>query len=744
MTGRTAQGAMLVSGRCGGFSKRSGCVLVIGALAVCVARGTASAGVNEWTSGGPGGGDIATIVVDPGSPAIIYAGTLTGVFKSSDAGTTWRITGLTGTAVATLAIDPLHATTLYAGTRTGVWKSTDAGDHWSATALRDVAVDLLVIDPSNSRIVFAGGFDSTLYGSTDAGGTWQPSRTGMPDPFYLYALAMDPHRPSTIYAGGGDNDFPLQRSTDGGRTWQGVELPAGHCCIVFAIAFDPQTPDTIYLSAGIGVLKSDDGGVSWQEISGTAARLRFAAFVVDPVASTTLYALVEAEPSGDGAVYKSTDAGRTWQRTGLGQLDFRELRALAIDGTGGALYASTKRALVTSSDGGATWSPTALPGASFGGIAIDPSRPERLYAATAIGVFRSGDRGATWLQTGLRDPAQQVLVDPATPGTIYALSLSRIVKTVDDGVTWSPADDEQIHKYGILALVIDPTSSQVLYAAAGTGVFKSTDGAQHWTRMNDGITYTPDSLAIAASDPLSLYGGTYREGVFATHDGAVTWTQVLGYGRVDAVLVDPTAGTVYAAYDQGVRSRDGGRTWEPAVFPSAVDPTDPNTLYAGLSKSTDGGATFSPLPPLPLDPIYSQITAMVIHPAEPTRLYAATYAGVFSLEQNPDIPTPTATPVATPTASISSSDHGGGCALDPQPPRGALPLALFCIAMALRGVGAVYRLGAWSTLNSDRACLKRQPRARLPRPRDPRAPRSRAASRPCRSRPAISATPSRR
>ena len=96
---------------------------------------TVSAGVGVWTSGGPYGGNIRALAIDPANPATLYAGTNGGgVFKSTNGGASWTAinTGLTSTDVQALAIDPTNPTTIYAGTDGGgVFKSTNGGGSWS-------------------------------------------------------------------------------------------------------------------------------------------------------------------------------------------------------------------------------------------------------------------------------------------------------------------------------------------------------------------------------------------------------------------------------------------------------------------------------------------------------------------------------------------------------------------------------------------------------------------------------------
>ena len=105
---------------------------VLWASAGCVAR---HGGPDPLTSIRPGGGIINVLAIDPATPTTLYAGTASGVFKSTDGGGSWRAVnaGLTALHVRALALDPATPTTLYAGTYGGgVCKSTDGGGSWRA------------------------------------------------------------------------------------------------------------------------------------------------------------------------------------------------------------------------------------------------------------------------------------------------------------------------------------------------------------------------------------------------------------------------------------------------------------------------------------------------------------------------------------------------------------------------------------------------------------------------------------
>ncbi len=156
------------------------CVVI---LSMCGAAGS-YAGQGTWTSGGPYGGSVRALAIDPGTPATLYAGTAGGgVFKSGDAGSTWSAanSGLTNPNVRALAIDPVTPATIYAGTTGGVFKSTDGGDTWAAanTGLTGTFITALAIDPTTPATLYAATGTGGVFKSTNSGGTWTAANTGL-------------------------------------------------------------------------------------------------------------------------------------------------------------------------------------------------------------------------------------------------------------------------------------------------------------------------------------------------------------------------------------------------------------------------------------------------------------------------------------------------------------------------------------------------------------------------------------
>ncbi len=185
---------------------------------------------------------ITALVVDPATPATLYAGTGLGPG---------------------------------AGDASGVFKSTNGGESWTAInigltsvyGLSPPSVFALAIDPSAPRTLYASTYAGGVFKSTDGGGNWSAINTGLTrtgNALIVSALAIDPSAPATIYAGSGyNNEFwfgaGVFKSTNGGASWSGINAGLTDSS-VFALAMDPSTPSTLYAGTLGGVFKSTDAG----------------------------------------------------------------------------------------------------------------------------------------------------------------------------------------------------------------------------------------------------------------------------------------------------------------------------------------------------------------------------------------------------------------------------------------------------------------------------------------------------
>jgi photosystem II stability/assembly factor-like uncharacterized protein len=370
---------------------------------------------------------------------------------------------------------------------------------------------------------------SHLYRSTDGGATWNrvdiieillaspldrcPRGAGRT--FRL--LAVDPTAPATLYASLSLSG--LLRSSDGGISWQ----PAGLPRTVLSLAL---TPSSLYAGTSRGgVYRSDDHGLTWRAASEGLTGFSVSELAVDPTTPTTLYA------STDNGVHKSDDGGLTWRAVGLSGQRVRTLAVIPTTPT--TLYAGVgygdEPGVYKSTDGGETWRAIGLPGQRILTLAVDPTTPTTLYAGVQEGgVQRSDDGGETWRAVGLPGRTVRALaIHPVEPATLFAGTNDNgdnaLFRSTDGGATWS----ESIRTTGIIAVVIDPNAPETVYAANENGeILRSTDGGATWSReKGSSIFRTPLSLLLVTdpAQPPAIYVGTSISGVWRLAIDKARW-----------------------------------------------------------------------------------------------------------------------------------------------------------------------------------------------------------------------------
>jgi photosystem II stability/assembly factor-like uncharacterized protein len=280
--------------------------------------------------------------MDPTNPATVYAGAFgSGVFKSTNSGASWGPAGMAGSNVFALAMDPTNLNIIYAGGVGGVFKSTNGGVSWSFKGLGgDSIVYALAVDPGNPNTIYETGnhcpdcdyYPSVVHKSTDGGESWNAvlSNLSIPRP-----LTIDSNNSLNVYVG---DLAGIHKSTDGGGSWnfytQGLPFN-----FVYSLAIDPSNPNTIYAGTwgrypyGTGVFKSIDAGTTWNGVG--LANNTILALAVDPIRTNTIY----AGTYGLG-VFKSTDAGANWTAFNDGLTNLI-VRTLAIDPSGTQLHGGT-------------------------------------------------------------------------------------------------------------------------------------------------------------------------------------------------------------------------------------------------------------------------------------------------------------------------------------------------------------------------------------------------------------------
>jgi photosystem II stability/assembly factor-like uncharacterized protein len=538
--------------------------------------------------------------------------------------------------------------------------------HWTAIGPDGVNVVTLVIDPVVAAIAFAGTTGSGVLKTTDGGASWAITSAGLPTNNVL-ALAIDPTRPSTLYAG---TDVGVFKSTDGGQSWAAANggLDGAPQIVVSALAIDPASPTTVYASTSGGVFKTTNGAASWTSINAGLSGLAARVIAVDPTAPSIVYVGVDDNVNYlNYGVFKSSDGGATWTKiysTPTGEDGGAPpITALAIDPRSPSrLYAVVAfNQVLTSPDGGGTWSDLNVPADDVWSLAVDPTSPGTVYAGTYGGlVFRTTDGGAHWASASDGPQASSVNViatAASAPTTLYAGAHNGVFRSSDGAQTWThPALG--VRDVGVYPLAVDPTASSTIYAAVGRIVMKTTDGGAHWAESNTGLSAELPEIYRLAVDPVSpsiVYAvqGTPFSGhtvIYKSTDGGAHWAPpsglVLYPGDLRALVIAPSQpSTLFIGTNsQGVvKSTDGAASWAranngltavgPYVSALAVDPTTAETVYAATSptgqpdtpakifKSTDGAAHWRQIP-IAL-PANTEITSLVVDPATPSTIYAS-------------------------------------------------------------------------------------------------------------------------
>ena len=643
-------------------------------ILVATAAGVAWAGSGVWTSGGPEGGPVEALVIDPATSATLYAATRhNAVFRSTDGAAAWAAAG-TSLPRTVRALDVTADGTLFAiGDQSGVLRSIDNGASWQPVL--GGLVTALAADPSSVGTVYAGTAAGTVFKTTDAGANWTSSAQGLPESPVI-RLVVDPLTPSTLYLGveGGG----AYKSTDGGVSWTAKSQGITGATIL-SLVIDPLTPSTLYIAADLGLFKSIDGADSWTELTGLPAVL-VSRLAIDPRVPSTLLG------GSYGGVFRSLDGGASW--TGISNgVPPAEMLALAVDpASSTTFYAGTGAGVIKSVDAGASWAAAnqGLRSVRVGHLAVDPLTPATLYAASPeSGIFSSTDAGASWAEAsiGLGDLAIAALaLAPSLPQTLYTAQARALRRSQDSAASWSdPVTDPE--DFGLLgpevpSLAVDPQDAATLFASnrspgtrggpGGPGVLRSIDGAVAWLRVFEPTDLTavePGQVAIDPTDPdrvLAAFAGRETGGfaevsmILRSLDGGNTWNEELrrtGAGFV-ALDYDPLAtSTVYGVVDPGpdfaaLRSLDGGDSWNdlalalPCVNDLLPDPVTAGTLWAACDPvytSDDGGATWSVFDATGFPAGVGGALALARASGAVEAIHVGTPVGVYSYEEAPVI-----------------------------------------------------------------------------------------------------------
>jgi len=614
-------------------------------------------------------GSVGAIAVANSDPNVIYAGMGEacvrgnfshgdGVYKSTDAGKTWKNVGLTDSRqIGKIRVHPQNPDLVYVaalghvfGTNTerGVFRSKDGGKTWEKILYKDEktgAVDI-AMDPTNARILYAG--------------LWQVSRT-----------------PYGMYSGGPGSG--LYKSTDGGDTWTELKdgLPKGIKGKI-GVTVSPVNPNRVWANVEAedgGVFRSDDAGKTWRRVS-EDRKLRQRAWY---------YTHIYADTKDADRVYvlnvqfnKSIDGGKTYENIRVPHGDNHDLW-IAPEDNMRMIGANDGGACVTF-NGGKTWTAEDnQPTAQFYHVITDNRFPYYVYGAqqdnsTVAIANRNNGFGISvrdWYAVGGGESGY-IAPHPTNPNIVYAGSYGGYLTRYDHStgeerniMPWpenpmgAGAADLTYRFQWTFPIVISPHDPNTIYAA-GNVLFKSTNEGQTWEPISPDLTrndkskqassggdITKDNTSVEyyctifafMESPLQkgvMWAGSDDGLVHVTTDGGKNWQNVTPknmpeWGLISIIDASPhDAGTAYVAMNRYkhddfkpyiYKTNDYGKTWTlltkgipDGAFVRAVreDPKRKGLLYAGtetgMYASFDDGANWQALQlNLPIVPITDMV-----------------------------------------------------------------------------------------------------------------------------------------
>ncbi len=667
----------------------------------------------EWsnTSILRGGRSIAVAGSDARPNEYYFGATGGGLWKTTDGGQNWRpVTDgkINSSSVGAVAVCAANPDVVYIGTGEtqlrgnilqgdGVYRSTDAGTTWTHLGLAETQnVSRIRIHPEDCDIAWVGGFgvhsmpnpERGVFKTTDGGKTWRKTLFKS-DEAGIADLAVDPANPDVLFAtvweawrkswgmSSGGDESGLWKSTDGGETWQDITATLGldpaQPIGKIGVTVSGANPNRVWVLVEHepegGVYRSDDGGRTWEHLN-DERKLRQRAFYytriyADPKDENVVYAL-------NTGFYKSTDGGKTFPTS---------LRVPHGDNHDLWISSTDPQRMVNANDGGAnvsvnggqTWTDQDYATSQFYRVITTTHEPYHICGAQQDNSTACMPSGG-WDHLSAQVPAPfyydvggcesgYIAPDPKNPNVFFAGcyggSLSRFDYATgeqravnvwpDNPMGWSAKDLRERVQW-TFPIVFDRKDPDILYTGTQK-VWRTRNEGQSWEQISPDITRADPATLQASGGPITkdqtgvetyatvfaiepskteagvIWAGSDDGYVHVTRDGGAaspTWANVTPPDAPDFVRINTIESSPHApgkAYVAGIRylvendrspyvwkTTDYGKTWTKIVngipgddFVRAVreDPTRPGLLYAASERtvyvSWDDGAHWQPL-----------------------------------------------------------------------------------------------------------------------------------------------------
>lgn len=537
----------------------------------------------------------------------------------------------------------------------------------------------LAVDPKDNRVWYIATASGGVWKTTNAGTTFNPIFDDQAS-YSTGCVTIDPHDSLVVWVGSGENNSQrsvavgdgVYKSLDGGKTWKNAGLEKSEH--IGKIVVDPRDSNVVYVAAqgplwapggDRGLYKTTDGGKTWTKSLNVSENTGVSDVVLDPSSPDTLYAasyqrrrhvftLIDGGP--EGAIYKSTDAGKTWNKLtgGLPKGDMGRIGLALAPHNPRIVYATIEASnkdggFYVSKDGGSSWKKAngyVAQGQYYGEVFVDPNNDDRIYSAD-VWIRVSDDAGKTWhrLEEHSKHPDNHVVwIDPANSDHLLVGCDGGLYESFDRAASWNykanlplaqfyrVSADDALPFYNVYG------GTQDNFSLGGPARTPSANGIVNsdWyvTQGGDGFHSVPDPKNSNIIYAESQNGGLVR---FDKRTGEALDIQPQPSGSMDPlrlnwdspIIVSPHASNrVYFAAQYLFRSDDRGNAWK-TISPDLTRHIDRNTLPVmgkvwGIDSVSKGASTSW----------YGNIVSLTESPLKEGLIYVGTDDGLVQVTED--------------------------------------------------------------------------------------------------------------